>query len=68
MHEGGWLVKIVEAEPIRLRARFQSASTQVARVWFSWLGNWPWMVPDNIALFGGFGGPIETGRPAHQRV
>ena len=30
--------------------------------------NRPWMGPDNVASFGGFGGPIETGRPAHKRV
>ena len=68
MHEGGWLVKMVEAEPISMCPRLQQARTKVARVWLSLLGNWPWMVPDNIASFGGFGGPIETGRPAHQRV
>lgn len=68
MHEGGWLVKMVEAEPICLCARFQPASAQVASVCFTQLGDWPWMGPDNIASFGGFGGLIETGRPAHQRV
>lgn len=35
MHEAGWLVKMVEAEPIYKRARGRPVSSQAARVRFS---------------------------------
>ena len=134
MHEGGWLVKMVEAEPIYKRARGRPVSSNARcfcesrcqhqlqgiaafdrcqtlpsemvnrrAVMFggesrksapaaadiqqvfatrssSQLGKLcnfasarkarctDCMVADNIASFGGFSGPIETGRPAHQCV
>ena len=67
MKEAGWSrwLKLNQSIYAHALNRYQY---NLLKIGFPRCENWPWMGPDNVASFGGFGGPIETGRPAHKRV